>query len=81
VLIHIAGGEDMTLEEVAKVGEMVAEKVPHTTKIAWGARVDPTLEGKVRVMAVLTGVKSTFLGRKKMIKGEKKDELSLYAQA
>jgi len=61
VLIHIAGGEDMTLEEVAKVGEMVAAKVQHTTKIAWGARVDPALQGRVRVMTVLTGVESTFM--------------------
>jgi len=65
VLIHIAGGEDMTLEEVAKVGEMVAGKVPHTTNIAWGARVDETITGRVRVMAVLTGVESTFLAGKK----------------
>ena len=80
VLIHIAGGEDMTLEEVAKVGEMVAEKVPHAAKIAWGARVDPDLEGKVRVMAVLTGVKSTFIGRKKPMRAEKKDNHYLYGQ-
>jgi len=66
VLIHIAGGEDMTLEEVAKVGEMVASKVPHTTNIAWGARVDPTLQSRVRVMAVLTGVESTSLAGKKV---------------
>lgn len=55
VLIHIAGGYDMTLEEVARVGEIVAGKVPHTTNFAWGARVDPALQGRVRVMAVLTG--------------------------
>ena len=66
VLIHIAGGEDMTLEEVAKVGEMVASKVPHTSSIAWGARVDETITGRVRVMAVLTGVESTFLAGKKV---------------
>ena len=65
VLIHIAGGEDMTLEEVAKVGELVAGKVPHTTNIAWGARVDEAITGKVRVMAVLTGIESVFLGEKK----------------
>ena len=65
-LIHIAGGEDMTLEEVAMVGEMVAGEVPHTTNIAWGARVDETITGRVRVMAVLTGVKSTFLAEKKV---------------
>jgi cell division protein FtsZ len=66
VLVHIAGGEDMTLEEVAKVGEIVASKVPHTTNIAWGARVDETITGRVRVMAVLTGVDSTFLAEKKV---------------
>ena len=73
VLIHIAGGEDMTLEEVAKVGEMVAGKVPHTTNIAWGARVDETITGRVRVMAVLTGVESTFLAGKKI---PEKEEVS-----
>lgn len=65
VLVHIAGGEDMTLEEVAKVGEIVASKVPHTTNIAWGARVDEAITGRVRVMAVLTGVESTFLAEEK----------------
>jgi cell division protein FtsZ len=73
VLIHIAGGEDMTLEEVAKVGELVASKVPHTTNIAWGARVDETITGRVRVMAVLTGVESTFLAEKKG--GPEKEEV------
>jgi len=72
VLIHIAGGEDMTLEEVAKVGEVVAAKVPHTTNIAWGARVDETITGRVRVMAVLTGVESTFLAGKKVEREEEK---------
>jgi cell division protein FtsZ len=65
MLIHIAGGEDMTLEEVAKVGEMVAGKIPHTTNVAWGARIDESITGRVRVMAVLTGVESSFLGGKK----------------
>jgi cell division GTPase FtsZ len=26
----------------------------------WGARVDPNMKGKARVMVVLTGVESTF---------------------
>jgi len=81
VLVHIAGGEDMTLEEVAKVGEMVGEKVPHTTKIAWGARVDPALQGRVRVMAVLTGVESTFLGGKKPMPEEIKKVAKPLARA
>lgn len=61
VLIHIVGGEDLTLEEVAVTGELIMDKVPNTKRIIWGAKVDNNLTGKVRVMAVLTGVQSPFI--------------------
>lgn len=61
VLIHIVGGEDLTLEEVAVTGEMIMDKVPNTKRIIWGAKVDNNLTGKVRVMAVMTGVESPFI--------------------
>jgi len=61
VLIHIVGGEDLTLEEVAVTGELIMDKVPNTKRIIWGAKVDNSLTGKVRVMAVLTGVQSPFI--------------------
>jgi cell division protein FtsZ len=61
VLIHIVGGEDMTLEEVAIAGEQIMEKIPNTKRIIWGAKVDPGLSGRVRVMAVVTGVTCPFL--------------------
>ncbi len=61
VLVHIVGGEDLTLEEVAVAGELIMDKVPNTKRIIWGAKVDNTLTGKVRVMAVLTGVESPFI--------------------
>ncbi|TAN34655.1 MAG: cell division protein FtsZ [Candidatus Methanoperedens sp.] len=61
VLIHIAGGEDMTLEEVAAAGERIVDKVPDTRRVIWGARVDSSLTGKVCIMAVLTGIKSPFI--------------------
>lgn len=61
VLVHIVGGEDLTLEEVAVTGELIMEKVPDTKRVIWGAKVDDQLTGRVRVMAVLTGVKSPFL--------------------
>ncbi|TAN46233.1 MAG: cell division protein FtsZ, partial [Candidatus Methanoperedens sp.] len=50
VLIHIAGGEDMTLEEVAAAGERIVDKVPDTRRVVWGARVDGSLTGRVRIM-------------------------------
>jgi len=61
VLIHIVGGEDLTLEEVAVTGELIMDRVPNTKRIIWGAKVDNNLTGKVRVMAVLTGVDSPFI--------------------
>ena len=61
VLIHIVGGEDLTLEEVAVTGELIMDTVPNTKRIIWGAKVDNNLTGKVRVMAVMTGVQSPFI--------------------
>jgi cell division protein FtsZ len=61
VLIHIVGGEDLTLEEDAVTGELIMDKVPNTKRVIWGAKVDDQLTGRVRVMAVLTGVKSPFM--------------------
>ena len=61
VLIHVAGGDDITLDEVTQAGEMVTRSLPQKARVVWGARVDQTLQGKVRVMVVLTGVESTFL--------------------
>ena len=61
ILIHIVGGEDMTLEEVAVAGELIMDKVPNTKRFIWGVKVDSSLTGRVRIMAVLTGVKSPLI--------------------
>jgi len=61
VLIHVAGGDDITLDEVTQAGEMITRSLPPKARVVWGARVDPNLQGRVRVMVVLTGVESTFL--------------------
>ena len=61
VLIHVTGGEDITLDEVTQAGEMITRSLPPKARVVWGARVDPSLKGRVRVMVVLTGVESTFL--------------------
>jgi cell division protein FtsZ len=60
VLIHVVGGEDIKLDEVTQAGEMVTRSLPNKARVVWGARVDPSLRGKVRVMVVLTGIDSTF---------------------
>ena len=63
VLVHVTGGSDVTLEEVTRAGELVTKTLPPKVRIVWGARVDPTLEGRVKTMVMLTGVESTFLAQ------------------
>lgn len=59
LLISITGGQDMTLEEVAKVGELMARHVPDA-KIIWGARVNENMTGRISVMALFTSVDNPF---------------------
>jgi cell division protein FtsZ len=60
-LIHITGGPDMSLAEANSVGEIVSEKMSKDANVIWGARVDPRLSGMLRVMLILTGVRSPQL--------------------
>ncbi len=63
-LIHVSGGEDMTLEEVNKIGEIISEALDPDANVIWGARIDPKMTGRVRVMTIVTGVNSPYiLGR------------------
>lgn len=61
VLIHASGGEDMTLGEVYRAGDMVMRAVSPKTKIIWGARVNPELQRKAHVFVCLTGIESAFI--------------------
>ncbi|MDO9097329.1 MAG: cell division protein FtsZ [Candidatus Methanoperedens sp.] len=60
LLIHITGGQEMTLDEVARVGELMAQRVPGTKRIIWGAKVDETMTGRIRVMALFASVGNPF---------------------
>ncbi|MFQ5940603.1 MAG: cell division protein FtsZ [Nitrososphaerales archaeon] len=59
-LVHVSGGDDITLEEVTRAGELVTRSLPHNVRIVWGAKVDRRLNGHARVMVVLTGIESTL---------------------
>jgi len=63
LLIHVSGGEDLTLYEVNHAAEIVKRSLPPKAKVVWGARVDKELQGSASVMAVITGVESAFLKR------------------
>lgn len=57
-LVNVVGGNDMTISEAEKVAEIVESKIGENARIIWGASVEPTLDKSLRVMVVITGVKS-----------------------
>ncbi len=60
-IIHISGGNDLTLEEISKVGRLVTESMDPDANVIWGARVSEDLKGKLTVMTIITGVKSPWI--------------------
>lgn len=69
-LIHVTGGDDITLEEVTRAGELVSRTLTREVRIVWGARVDSAIKGKARVMIVLTGVESRFGAEEKVAQAQ-----------
>src|SRR3989441_2365677 len=57
-LVNVTGGNDMSVSEAEKVAEIVQGRIAANARIIWGAAVDPSLEHKLRVMLILTGVRS-----------------------
>lgn len=60
-IIHVAGGPDMTLDDINKIGELVTETMDADANVIWGARIDENMKGKITVMTIITGVKSPWI--------------------
>jgi cell division protein FtsZ len=55
-LVHITGGPDMTLREANDVATMITDRLDSDANVIWGARIQDDYKGKLRVMAIMTGV-------------------------
>ena len=63
-LIHITCGPDLKLEEFDSIGRTVSENLNPEAQVIIGARISKDFIGKVRVITIITGVKSPYvLGR------------------
>ena len=60
-IIQIHGGNDMTLDEINKIGELVTESMDEDANVIWGARVTEDMKGKLTVMTIITGVQSPWI--------------------
>jgi len=60
-LIQVSGDPDMTVQEVDRVKELVLDTIGHSARVAWGARVNTSIEGGLKVTLVTTGVNSSYM--------------------
>ena len=70
-LIHITCGPDFKLEEFAGVGELVTENISPDAQVIIGARVNKEFANKVRVITIMTGVKSPYITGRRAYDAEK----------
>ncbi len=58
-LVNIIGGNDMSLDEARAIISSVGQKLGTEARMIWGAQISPEMEKSIRVMIIITGVKSS----------------------
>lgn len=58
-LINVAGNSNLTLDEARAVVNEVSQALDEDAKIIWGTQISDDLEKTLRVMLIVTGVKSS----------------------
>jgi cell division protein FtsZ len=73
-LIHITGGSDLTLTDAEEIATSLTYELDPHADVIWGARVRNDMEGKVRVLAIMTGVQNhQLLGNRQSYKSVLED--------
>ena len=60
-LIRVVGGPSMTVGEAEAAMKEIQEKINPDARIIWGANVDERMGDRIRVLVLLTGVKSDYM--------------------
>ena len=63
VIINVTGGPDMSLMEVNEASCVIQEAAHEDANIIFGAVVDPTLNGKLKITVIATGFERKAAGR------------------
>ncbi|MEK6741741.1 MAG: cell division protein FtsZ, partial [Nanoarchaeota archaeon] len=75
-LVNIVGGSDMSLDECKTVIEEVGNKLSPDAKLIWGAQISKDMEKSIRVLLIVTGVKSAqILGHGETMESMKHREI------
>lgn len=73
-MINVTGGTDLTLEESKQIVEAVSGKLDPGATVIWGSIIDESLRDIVRVMLIVTGVKSTQIISPPLERKERKEK-------
>jgi cell division protein FtsZ len=65
VLINITGGPDMTLYEVDEAANRIREEVDPEANIIFGSTFDESLEGRMRISVIATGIDAEAMAEPK----------------
>jgi len=83
-LVNIIGGPDMSLEEAKEIIEEIGKHLGDNARLIWGAQISPDMEKTIRVMLIITGVKSPqisgstlSISSEERLKGELSSELGI----
>ena len=75
-LVNIIGGSDMSLDECKLIIETIGNKLSPEAKLIWGAQISEDMEKSIRVLLIVTGVKSSqILGDSESIESIKHREI------
>lgn len=76
-LVNIIGGPDLSLDEARKILEAVNQRLNPEARLIWGAQLSDDMEKSVRVMLVVTGVRSPqIIGQGETTHDKKQKEIS-----
>ena len=75
-LVNIIGGPNMSLDECKSIIEAIGDRLSPDAKLIWGAQISEDMEKSIRVLLIVTGVKSSqILGHTDSIESRKHKEI------
>ncbi len=75
-LVNIVGGPSMSLDECKTIIETIGNKLNSNARLIWGAQISDDMEKSIRVLLIVTGVKSSqILGDGESIEDMKHREI------
>src|SRR5438105_9036054 len=81
VIINVTGGPDLSLVEVSEAASIVQEAADEEANIIFGAVVDPTLKGKVKITVIATGFEQQPAARPVASSAQTPVDMALYAES